>query len=150
MERLLKIANCFGFAVFFCGMPGDLLASTVHELRRIFIDCRLTADEQLGHLAHELGHLHHGHPCARHPKTPSELSNERQADRYAARILIDSTRYAELEAINPDQHHLAEELGIPVEYVHVYEQDCLTRVHGVTYAHAREGIGQWAHRAEVA
>jgi Zn-dependent peptidase ImmA (M78 family) len=150
MERLLTIANDLGYAVFFCGMPGDLLASTVPSMRRIFVDSRLTDSEQRGHLAHELGHLHHMHPCARHPRGVGELANERQADRYAARLLIDPDEYAALEAVNPDQHHLADELGIPVEYVLVYESECLTRVQGATYTHARHGINQWAHRAAVA
>lgn len=150
MDRLLEIANRAGYAVFFCGMPGDLLASTVPELRRIFIDSRLTESEQLGHLAHELGHIHHLHPCTRRPRTKSELAIERQADRYAARLLIDPKQYAELEAVNPDQHFLADELGLPIEYIHVYEEDCLTRVRGTTYAHARHGLDQWAHRVDVA
>ena len=69
---------------------------------------------------------------------------------FAARLLIDPKEYAALEAVNPDQHHLADELGIPVEYVQVFEADCLTRVRGTTYTHARHGLNQWAHRAHVA
>lgn len=150
MERATKAANRLGYAVFVCALPGDILACTVPSIKRIFVDCRLTDDEQGAHLWHEVGHVYHGHPCDKHPRTVSGRANERQADRFAARMLIDPAKYAALEAVNPDQHHLAEELGVPVEYVHVYEQDCLTRVRGATYTHAREGVGQWAHRAEVA
>ncbi|WP_309129448.1 ImmA/IrrE family metallo-endopeptidase [Microbacterium sp.] len=150
MQRLLDMANALGYAVYFCGLRGDLLACTVPALMRIFIDSRLTDSEQQGHLAHELGHVYHDHPCIRHPQTANEHAIERQADRFAARVLIDPIRYAELESVNPDQHYLADELGVPIEYVHVYEAHCLTRVRGVTYTHAREGVGQWAHRVEVA
>lgn len=150
MERVLELANRLGYVVFFCALPGDLLACTVHDMMRIFVDSRLTPAEQLAHLAHEVGHVHHGHPCDRHPRTAEARANERQADRFTARLLIDPARYAALEAINPDQHHLADELGVPVEYVAVYEKHCLTRVRGTTYTHAREGIHQWAHRAVVA
>jgi Zn-dependent peptidase ImmA (M78 family) len=150
MQRLLDMANRLDYTVFFCGLPGDLLACTVPDLRRVFIDSRLTHDEQIGHLAHEIGHIHHGHTCSRRRATAHLRANERQADRFAARVLIDPARYAELEAINPDPHHLAEELGVPIDYIRVYEADCLTRVRGITYTHARDGIGQWAHRVEVA
>ncbi|WP_424937558.1 MULTISPECIES: ImmA/IrrE family metallo-endopeptidase [Bacteria] len=150
MRRLLDAANNHSYVVHFCGLPDDLLACTVPEMRRIFVDSRLTEDEQRGHLAHELGHLHTGDPCVKHPRTAAELARERRADRYAARLLIDPLTYARVEAINPDQHAIADELGIPVEYVHVFEQDCLTQVRGITYVHAKEGIGQWAHRGEVA
>lgn len=150
MERATASANRLGYAVFVCALPGDMLACTVPAIKRIFIDCRLTDDEQRAHLWHEVGHIHHGHPCNKRACTAADRAIERQADRFAARMLIDPARYAALEAVNPDQHHLADELGVPVEYVYVYEQDCLTRVKGATYAHAREGIGQWAFRVEVA
>lgn len=150
MRRLLEIANDQGYVVHFCGLPGDLLACTVPELRRIYVDSRLTNDEQHGHLAHELGHLHTGDPCVKHPTSATELARERRADRYAARALIEPREYARIESINPDQHAIAEELGIPVEYVLVFEEDCLTQLRGVTYTHARDGMRQWAHRAEVA
>lgn len=150
LGRLLDLADRYDIAVMFCVLRGDLLACWVPSMRRIFVSSRLTDEEQEVQLAHELGHAHHGHPCAKHPTTPSELARERQADRFAARLLIDPAHYAVLEAVNPDQHQLAEELGVPVKLIYIFEEDCLTRVAGATYAHAREGIGQWAHRVEVA
>ncbi|HWU28957.1 MAG TPA: ImmA/IrrE family metallo-endopeptidase [Microbacterium sp.] len=150
MERATAAANQLGYAVMVIALPGDVLACTVPALKRIFVDCRLTEDEQRAHLWHEVGHVFHGHACDKHARTAQGRANERQADRFAARKLIDPAKYAALEAVNPDQHHLADELSVPVEYIHVYEQDCLTRVRGTVYTHAREGVGQWAHRAEVA
>lgn len=110
---------------------------------RIYFDARLTPSERRSVVAHELGHAHYGHRC-------DTAVTERQADRYAARLLIDPARYAELERVNPDHHYIAEELGVTVDVVYTYESECLTRVRGITYAHSRLGIGQWAYRQEVA
>lgn len=56
-------------------------------------------------LAHELGHACHGHRDAR-PK------HEVQADRFAARNMIDDDHAADLMRWIPDAHKLAAELGV--------------------------------------
>lgn len=146
LARLLAVADQYDIVVFFSKLRDNLLACWVPSMRRIFVEVRLTDDEQHYHLAHELSHVHLDHPCCTHPTTPQEVDRERQADRLAARMLIDSQTYARHEAINPDQHHLADELRVPVKLIRIYEEDLLTKVRGVTYAEAREGVGQWAHR----
>ncbi|WP_433674808.1 ImmA/IrrE family metallo-endopeptidase [Microbacterium gorillae] len=146
LERLLVLAGQYDVVVYISKLRGDLLACWIPSMRRIFLEVRLTDDEQCYHLAHELGHVHLEHPCARTPSTPAELDRERQADRFAARVLIEAPTYARLEAVNSDQHYLADELGVPVKLLRVYEEDLLTKVRGVTYAQPREGVGQWAHR----
>lgn len=150
MDRLLAIAESHGLAVTVCALPGGKRGMWVPELRRIFLSARLTPDEERAVLAHELGHVHYRHACDLRPGERRWREQERQANRYAARLLIDPARYAELEAVDSDQHALAEGLGVPVDLVFVYEEDCLTRVRGMTYAHARDGVGQWAHRESVA
>lgn len=89
-------------------------------------------------LAHECGHAFYGHNC-------TQPSFERQARKYAATLLIDPIEYARLEAINPDQHWLAEEFGVTPRIIFDYETFCLSRVRGMTYTLPRIGIGQWAH-----
>ena len=57
-------------------------------------------------LAHELGHAHYGDPPGHHG------AHEIRADRFAARLLINSTDYATTEAIyGPHPNVLAHELG---------------------------------------
>lgn len=110
--------------------------------QRIYFDMRLTYCERRTTIAHELGHFHHNHDC-------STRANERQADAYAARLLIDPHEYAALERINPDQHFLADELDVTVDIIFAYEEHCLTRVRGTTYARPKLGSGQWRYRAPV-
>lgn len=56
-------------------------------------------------LTHEIGHADLGHEDDR-PK------HERQADRYAARKLVDPHRLRELAAWSTDRHRIAHELGV--------------------------------------
>lgn len=150
MHALLGLARDYDVRVVFSALPGDVLGCWLPRQHVIHIDDRLTPIEQRSVLAHELGHVHHGHLCGSMPAITRENTRERQADRFAARLLIRPAEYARLERINPDQHVLADELGVTVDLIHVYERHCLTRVRGLTYTHAREGLNQWAHRAEVA
>lgn len=98
-------------------------------------------------LAHELGHAFYDHTCT---DVYSTAANERQADRYAALLLIDPADYARLERINDDAHWIADELDVTVEAVDAYRTYWLTRMHDVAYARARMGAGQWDLRAVVA
>lgn len=107
---------------------------------RIYFDIRLTPNERRVTIAHELGHAHYGHVCS----TPS---NERQAELFAARLLIDPAEHARLAPVHPDREHLAEELSVTVDLLHTYETRCLTQLRGVTYASPKMGVGQWRYRA---
>lgn len=150
MNALLDLARKYDVKVVRSALPGNVLGCWLPHQHTIHIDSRLTPTEQRTVLAHELGHVHHGHLCSSMPAIKADDANERQADTFAARLLIDPREYAHHERINPDRHEIADELGVTVELVHVYAHHCLTRVRGMTYTHAKHGIGQWAHRAEVA
>lgn len=141
MKGLLRIAGELGYEVHAVHMPDGLLGGYYPDHRMICIDVRLTPNERRSVLAHEIGHAYYGHQC-------DSPTAERQADRYAARLLIDPALYAELERINPDQHYLADELNVTVDLIHTYERHCLTQVNGTTYALSKMGAGQWAYRAE--
>lgn len=106
---------------------------------RIYYDFVLTNNEARVTIGHELGHAHHGHRC-------DSARNEYQADLFAASLLIDPEQYAAVEALNPDQHHIADELGVTTELVLFFEAHCLTRLRGVTYVRARHGRAQAALR----
>lgn len=142
MLDLIRLAAASGIEIHAAHLTEDVHGYWSPDESRIYFDLQLTPNEVRVTIAHELGHAHHGHCC-------DSDRNEWQADLYAARLLIDPSDYAELEAVNPDQYQLADDLGVTVELIHFYEQHCLTRLHGVTYARARYGRRQWAYRMAV-
>lgn len=120
----------------------DLLGYYLADHRLIVLRAGMTRAQTRSVLAHELGHARHGHTC-------SDALAERQADIYAARLLIDPARYAAIERINSDQHYIADELGVTVDVVFTFEAHCLTKLRGITYAIPRMGLGQWAYREVI-
>lgn len=148
MRDLIHHASTLGVRVHFAHIDDEprLLGyySPLHKV--IVVRLGMTYAQSRWVLGHETGHAHYGHRCT---GPASRSSAERQANAYAARLLIDPEEYASLKRINPDQHWLADEFSVHVDAIFAYEEHCLTRVRGVTYSHAREGAGQWAHRAMV-
>lgn len=150
MRALLSLAASQGLTVLSSRLPGDLLGCYVPRQRRIYLDSRLTPAERRSVLAHELGHAHHGHPCGDDPPPHVLRSRERQADVFAARLLIDAAEYARAERVDPSADAIADELGVTVELIGVYREHCLQRVGTAVYALPRPGAGQRAHRGRVA
>lgn len=146
LRDLVRHAASLGAEVHFAPIDNDpdLLGYFLPESKRIVVRIGMTLAQSRWVLGHEAGHAYYGHRCTG-PR--SRDAAERQADAYAARLLIDPAEYARLEQINPDQHWLAEEFSLDVAGIFAYEEHCLTRLRGVTYSRARMGIGQWAHRA---
>jgi len=68
-------------------------------------------------LTHEIGHADLGHEDDR-PK------HERQADRYAARRLVDPVRFRELATWTSDSYRIAHELGVTQRILAAYVQGC--------------------------
>lgn len=140
MKRLLTIAASYGLAVHGAHLVGERVGRYIPELQRIYFDLSLPMPERRTVIAHEIAHAHYGHDC-------DTESHERQADAFAAQLLIDPERYAELERINHDANWIAEEMNIAPYAVEDYRRYCLQRFGDVTYANARMGSAQWAHRA---
>lgn len=143
---LIHHAATLGAEVHFAHLDDDpgLLGYFLPKHRRIVVRLGMTFDQSRWVLGHECGHAYYNHQCSGpHVRDAAE----RQANAYAARLLIDPAEYARLEAINSDQHWLAEEFSVSVEGIFAYEEHCLTRLRGVTYSRARHGVGQWRHRA---
>lgn len=148
MRDLIHHASKLGVKVHFAHLDDapHLLGYYSPMYKVIVVRLGMTYAQSRWVIGHEAGHAHHNHRC---DGPASRSSAERQANAYGARLLIDPDEYARLERINPDQHWLAEEFSVHVDAIFAYEEHCLTRVRGVTYSHAREGVGQWAHRAVV-
>jgi Zn-dependent peptidase ImmA (M78 family) len=139
MLELIRFAASQGIELHAAHLGDDVFGYWSPDEGRIYFDLQLTPDERDVTIAHELGHVHYGHRC-------DSLRNDRQADMYAANLLIDPAAYAAAEDVNADPHHIAEELGVTVELIEFFETNCLTRLSGVTYARARHGIAQATFR----
>lgn len=142
MRELLVKAAEYGLRVHGAHLNGERIGVYAPELGRIYFDLSLSMAERRSVIAHELGHHHYGHLC-------DSASNERQADMYAASLLVDPEWYAELEQINPDAAWIAEELNVAPWVVHDFRRYCLQRLEHVTYALPRMGRHQWAHKAAM-
>lgn len=139
MRDLLRRAADEGLTVHACRLPPGMLGCYEPDAARIWFDLGLTPAERRSVIAHELGHHHYRH-------RESNPRNERDADRFAASMLIDPDAYAALEPIHPDAHTLADELQVTVKIIEAYRNLVLARVGDTTYAHPRMGRGQWDHR----
>lgn len=148
LRDLIQHAGALGAGVHFAPIEDepDLLGYFLPNRNLIVIRLGLTMAQARWVLAHECGHAFYRHRCG---GARVKDSAERQAHAYAARLLIDPVEYARLEAINHDQHWLAEEFSVHVDAIWAYEEHCLTRLRGVTYSRSRMGVGQWDHRASV-
>ncbi|NLP82604.1 ImmA/IrrE family metallo-endopeptidase [Microbacterium sp. CFH 90308] len=144
MRELIAYAARQGVTVHVAHLPAPYRGYYDAERRQVVYDFNLTPIERRVVLAHELGHDHHGHNCEEDPRS------ERAADAFAARLLIDPARYAELERITHDVASIAEELRVTPDLVVVYQEHCLTRLRGVTYVRPRMGINQWHYRSSYA
>jgi Zn-dependent peptidase ImmA (M78 family) len=120
VDDLIALATANDVTVETIRLPDDYLGVYLPDQKRIYLDSRLTPVEERCVLAHELGHVFFGHPAIG-PYTPgSAMRDERQADRYAARLLIDDDDYARLEAFSDDRYALAEALDVTVDIIDVY------------------------------
>ena len=116
---LISLAESAGITVaWHCGGPKG--AWLPHERR---ISLRHGMDEVTTRctMAHELAHMVLGHPA------PASDRQERQADRFAARLLVSPVEYALAEQIyeaHPQQ--IAAELGVTNEVLSVWRDYAAT------------------------
>lgn len=139
MLELIRFAASRGIEIHVAHLEEDVHGYWSPDEGRIYYDWVLTPSEARVAVGHELGHAHYGHRC-------DSARNEHQADYYAASLLIDPAEYAEIEAFNPEQNYIADELSVTVELIDFFERNCLTRLRGVTYVRARHGRAQSALR----
>lgn len=126
----MNIAKEYGVRVVMGHMPADLLGAYSPLEARVYLDIRLTPAERRSVLAHELGHVYHGHTC----DEGRDSALERQADAYAATLLVDPHDYAGLERVSPHADYIADELGVTAQIVHDFRRYCLRRFGTRTYA----------------
>ena len=141
MRALLAHAARLGVSVHVAHVPRPDRGFYDHEHRKVVYDFDLPPIERDCVLAHELGHAYYGHVGR------DDLAAEAAADAYAAALLVDPDRYAELEAIGLNPDEIAEELGVTEKMLRAFVENHLTRVRGVAYTKSRMGDGQFRHAA---
>jgi Zn-dependent peptidase ImmA (M78 family) len=140
VRELLAKAAEYGLEVHGSHLPHPKVGSYIPELQRVYFDLSLTMPWRRSVIAHEIGHAHHGHLC-------DSTVNEKQADAFAAHLLVEPEWYAELEQISHDANWIGEEMNVAPYVIEDYRRYCLQRLGSATYARARMGAGQWEFRA---
>ncbi|SDG21211.1 protein of unknown function [Cellulosimicrobium cellulans] len=128
-DELLAAASEMGLRVKFAN-----LGRRTGEVRRsglVLINERKSAIVRKVALAHEMGHWHHNHDWS---AAHDVERDERQADAYAARLLIRPDEYALAERLY-DGHvgAIARELEVTTPIVHALRDVVLRRVAPVAY-----------------
>ncbi|MFY9190204.1 MAG: ImmA/IrrE family metallo-endopeptidase [Lawsonella sp.] len=120
MFDLEELAHSHGHNVTYRKLPAhypNAYHSTKHKL--IVVRAGLPRRQSRSLLAHEIGHLHYGH------KRRTRKA-EKQANRYAARLLIDPTKYREAEAAyGTNVNKLAYELDVTPVIVRAYRETAI-------------------------
>lgn len=124
MDDLLEHAAAMGLRVQFRDLGRR--HGEVHSTGLVVINDRRPAQAQRITLAHECGHHAHGHDWReRHDRD----RDERQADTYAARLLISAADYLDAEqAVGCHPGALARELGVTARLIELWRADYLSQV----------------------
>ena len=120
LSELVRLCDELGLEVHVAALPLGCLGAYDHARERIMLARGLTPVEQRSVLAHELGHallMHVG----------SSGADERAAERFAARVLIDPAALAAACRWARDDVELAEELGVTVDVVRSYREQLGSR-----------------------
>lgn len=119
MDQLLHLAEEHGLHIVERrgATPGGFEPVT----RTIRLDPGMSARTQRSVLAHEVGHALLGHRPTARPALRAR--QERQADEWAARLLISPRAYAEAEGIRgPHPASLAFEIGVTIELIQAFQR----------------------------
>lgn len=125
MDGLIDHALRLGLQISY----GDLGWRTahLHHDGLVVLNHRHHLHAQREGLAHEIGHWHYGHDWSR---DHDRARDERQADKYAARLLIAPDDYRAAEnLVGPHPGAVAEELGVTRHLVEVRRQDFETEAY---------------------
>lgn len=133
LSDLASLASHMGYGLHMRHLDDpEVLAVTDTTDRTISYVWGLTHAEQRSVIAHELGHAHYEHDC-------SSDRNEREADAWAANLLVDPESYANLEREGHDHHAIADHLGVTLDVVHAFQQHCMQRLGAATYGRRHRG-----------
>ncbi|WOF23796.1 ImmA/IrrE family metallo-endopeptidase [Microbacterium betulae] len=145
MDRLLSIAEDLGLRL--VEARGEHAGGYRPDEKIIRVTPGLARRGARSVLAHELGHHVLGHQPSHFG--PVRSRQERAANEWAARFLIDREAFAEVERLR-DGHvaSMAFDLDVVPELVQAF-QAMLLRLGDTVYVKPRMGEGQWDHKVDV-
>lgn len=132
LSDLAVIASQLDVTLHLAHLEDGLLGLYEPTEARVYFTFGLTPVEERAVIAHELGHVFYGHEC-------DGDRNEREADTWAAQMLIDATAYAEAERHSHSVHDLADALGVTEDLVAHYRAHCMQRLGRRTYGRQARG-----------
>lgn len=146
MDQLFRLVDELGLHV--VEAPGRTRGGFTPASATIRLAPGMTARTARSVLAHEVAHAVLGHrPTEQHDERARQ---EREADDWAARLLITPEAYSSAESLcGPHLAPLAFELGVTVEIVAAFRRRML-RLGDAVYLDPRLGRGQWEHRSTAA
>lgn len=119
MDELLEVARERGVRVAWRDLGRR--NGEYHSTGLVLINPRRSEVVQRVTLAHELGHAHYGHAWTDDPQVRDR--QERQADEFAAALLVDEVDYAIAEVVvGPHVGALARELGVTAQIVEAWQR----------------------------
>jgi Zn-dependent peptidase ImmA (M78 family) len=119
MQRLVEKAEAMGLRVAYRDLGRR--SGQLHSSGLVYINQRRSLPAQRIVLAHEMGHWHHGHDWS---QAHDHDLDERQADQYAARLLVSRSEYAAAEAVcGAHPGALARELGVTRTLIELRRED---------------------------
>lgn len=119
MEALIEWAEGLGLKVKFRDLGRR--HGEIHSSGLVLINPHRTLTRQRVTLAHECGHAFHQHDWTR---DHDQVRDEREADQYAARLLISPDAYAAAEDLcGPHPGALARELQVTRRLVELRQED---------------------------
>jgi len=120
LKELEDLAGANGIAIVEGNLPGKERGRWYAEPRIIVLQAGMPLDYTRTTLGHELGHATHNHDMST-PDARIHYFQERQADEYAARLLISEESYRKAERIHGAHFAgIAHELKVTVELIHVW------------------------------
>jgi Zn-dependent peptidase ImmA (M78 family) len=120
LKELEDLAGANGIAIVEGNLPGKERGRWYAEPRIIVLQAGMPLDYTRTTLGHELGHATHHHDMST-PDARIHYFQERQADEYAARLLISEESYRKAERMHGAHFAgIAHELKVTVELIHVW------------------------------
>ncbi|WP_181158124.1 ImmA/IrrE family metallo-endopeptidase [Microbacterium sp. MYb64] len=139
--------DAFGIEIEYCDVPSDRDADTDVEARHMRVQWDLRPRTHRCTIVHELAHVVFGDVPSMFG--PVNAKQERRADEWAAKFLIDLDDFRRAEEVCLGRtESMAVALFVTTDLVEAFRR-LLFRVNSTVYVEPKMGAGQWASRVRV-
>lgn len=122
MDLLHDLARSMGVTVVERYLPGHQRGRYVHARRSIVLNARMNHRQKNATFSHELGHANYEHEHDTAANAIIAVRQERRADEFAAKLLINSYDYEVTERMyGPHVPTLAVQLGVTVPMIYAWQ-----------------------------